>query len=266
MTGDSFARTIAGTAADLPSGHIAVWAEVLSRAHGPDRSVEVALIEARPGHAITIHARRLIDAWRTEAPDLPGPAVALALRSAAQVHQQQTAQRSELVISGPTSPSVSVRLTSSVVVEVIRAARSSLLVVSFAAYGVTAVVDELVAAARRNVHVDLVLESSVEDGGALRGRLGASVAFAALRDLATFWHWPAHRRSTGGTSRPALHAKLIAADDRCVLISSANLTDRALTHNLEVGVVLRNPDLVRKLVAHFTALMRAPAGPLERLR
>ncbi|WP_347404745.1 phospholipase D-like domain-containing protein [Micromonospora sp. WMMD1102] len=62
-----------------------------------------------------------------------------------------------------------------------------------------------------------------------------------------------------------MHAKIIAADRRAALITSANLTDRALSSNLEVGVVLRDPEPVRRLVAHFTALMDAQSGPLERV-
>ncbi|XTZ17890.1 DISARM system phospholipase D-like protein DrmC [Micromonospora echinospora] len=261
--GDEFVRALAGIAGDLPDGHLAAWDEVLSRAAGPGPAVEAALTDTRPGHAVATQARRLVDAWRAAAPDLPGPAVALALSSAAYVHRQYAAARTEVVISGPTSPSVPVRLTSSVVVELIRAARRSLLVVSFVAYGVTEVVTELVAAADRGVRIDLVLESSIDDGGALRGPVGAAAAFAGLRDRATFWHWPAHRRSAPGTSRPALHAKIVAVDDRAVLISSANLTDRALRRNLEVGVVVRDPWVTRKLVGHFTALMNRQDGPLE---
>ena len=113
------------------------------------------------------------------------------------------------------------RLTSSVVVELIRSARASLLVVSFAAYGVPEVVAELRAAADRGVRIDLVLESSAADGGALRGTTGAEAAFTTLRDRAAFWHWPARHRPAVGNSRAALHAKIIAVDQRTALITSA---------------------------------------------
>ncbi|WP_431880738.1 DISARM system phospholipase D-like protein DrmC [Micromonospora chalcea] len=178
---------------------------------------------------------------------------------------QAAAHRTELVVSGPTSPAVPVRLTSSVVVEVVRAARASLLVVSFAAYGVPEVVDELVPAADRGVRVDLVLESSADDGGTLRGSSGASAAFRKLDSQATFWRWAARTRFAAGTSRPAMHAKIVAADSATALVSSSNLTDRGLSDNLEVGVVLHEPEVVRRLVEHFSALMTG-TGPLKRLR
>ena len=50
---------------------------------------------------------------------------------------------------------------------------------------------------------------------------------------------------TGGrssaSSRAALHAKLVAADERVALLGSANLTDKALACNLELGVIIRDP-------------------------
>ncbi|MEO3778164.1 DISARM system phospholipase D-like protein DrmC [Micromonospora sp. B11E3] len=266
MSHERFAEVVADLAAALPAAHVAAWAGVLARVGGPgDGGVAAELIDARPGYAVAAHAARLVASWRAEAPDLSGSAVALALRGAALLQQHAEARRTELVVSGPTSASVPVRLTSSVVVQIIRTARSSLLVASFAAYGISEVVAELRAAAGRGVRIDLVLESSAEDGGALRGRSGAATAFATLRDQATFWHWPAARRAAGGSPHAALHAKFIAADGEVALISSANLTDRALSHNIEVGVVLRDPDVVRRLVAHFHALTDPSGGPLERL-
>ena len=290
-TGESLAEAVAGIVADLPAGHVAAWTDVLRDAARPDATTEAALINTRPGYGISSHARRLIDAWRRETtapfPPAPlgvtqpttvpsdltagsgaalsGPAVALALASAEHVHRRASAQRTELVVSGPTTSSVPVRLTSSVVIQVIRAAQRSLLIVSFAAYGVVDVVTELLAAAGRGVHIDLILEGTADEGGALRGQTGAAAVFEKLREQAVFWHWPADRRPVAGSSRAALHAKIIAADTGLALISSANLTDRALSSNIEVGVVLREREVVERLVQHFTALMRTDTGPLRHL-
>ena len=69
-----------------------------------------------------------------------------------------------------------------------------------------------------------------------------------------------------GASRAALHAKLVAADERVALLGSANLTDKALAVNLELGVIIRDPGTVRRIVRHFRSLMEPGAGPLEPLR
>ena len=84
----------------------------------------------------------------------------------------------------------------------------------------------------------------------------------AIRRDANFWIWPAGRRPVG-SSRAALHVKLIAADERVALLGSANLTDKALASNLELGVIIRDPDLVRQVLRHFRSLMKPGTGPLE---
>ncbi|SEF58220.1 PLD-like domain-containing protein [Thermomonospora echinospora] len=258
---DTLPSTIAAIAEELPSTHLAAWCRVLRTAPGPTPSVEAELLEARPGYAMAGTARRLVDAWRRAG--ATGDAIALALEAAAVVGRDRAAHASTIAVSGPTSDAVPVRLTSQVALEVIRDAGDRLLVVSFAAHGVAAIITELTLAADRGVHVDLVLETSVAAGGTLAGPDAARV-FRSLadHDRVRFWYWPQERRPVTGRSRAALHAKLIAADEHTALLGSANLTDRALDGNLEIGVVLREPAAVRSIVRHFRALMRPGTGPL----
>ena len=76
----------------------------------------------------------------------------------------------------------------------------------------------------------------------------ASLDLAALRRL--FEASPASRV----ISLPHLHAKVYAADEAAALVTSANLTRSGLDRNLEYGVLLDDPALVRKvrrdLLAH----------------
>jgi phosphatidylserine/phosphatidylglycerophosphate/cardiolipin synthase-like enzyme len=198
-------------------------------------------------------------------PALPGSAIAIALEAAANVAAQAAARQSEVVVSGPTSDSEAVRLTSSAISKLVHDSRQSLLMVSFAAFGVADIVQELRLAARRGVRIDLVLESTADQGGTLHGPAGAAAAFESIRHDVTFWTWPAGRRPLVGSSRAALHAKLVAADERIALLGSANPTDKALDYNLELGVIIRDPDVVRRMVRHFRSLMKPGTGPLERL-
>jgi phosphatidylserine/phosphatidylglycerophosphate/cardiolipin synthase-like enzyme len=265
---DGLPLAIASLTARLPAEHATAWARVLRSVTAAtvttqSKQVEAWLIDAKPGFALGGAAERLVAAWRSADPVPPGSAVALALEAAALVQADAAARRSEVVVSGPASPSVPVRLTSSVISGIIHDCQASLLIVSFAAFGVTDVVTELQHAAERGARIDLVLESAEADGGTLHGPAGAAAAFEAIRRDATFWAWPANRRPIVGPSRAALHAKLVAADDRVALLGSANLTDKALADNLELGVLIRDPDVVRRIVRHFRSLMRAGAGPLE---
>jgi phosphatidylserine/phosphatidylglycerophosphate/cardiolipin synthase-like enzyme len=262
---DGLREVVASLAVRLPSEHVAAWAQVLRSVTAAtvttqSKQLEARLIGAKPGFALGGAAERLVAAWRSADPVPPGSAVALALEAAALVQADAAARRSEVVVSGPASLSVPVRLTTSVISGIIHDCRSSLLIVSFAAFGVAEVVTELRHAAKRGVQIDLVLESAEADGGTLHGQFGASAAFEAIRHDARFWTWPARRRPM---VRAALHAKLVAADERMALLGSANLTDKALVYNLELGVLIRDPDVVRRIVRHFRSLMNPGTGPLE---
>ncbi|HEU5025432.1 MAG TPA: DISARM system phospholipase D-like protein DrmC [Spirillospora sp.] len=256
------AHVIARLAEELPAGHIEAWARVLHGYPAPGDDLEVRLIEAGSGDAVGARAARLAQAWRESSPQPAGEALALALETGAVMHARHAEKQTDVVVSGPLGDRPAVRHTSAVVTEIIRGSRSVLLVVSFAAFGVSEVVRELRDAAGRGVRIDLVLESPRQEGGTLRGT-GAATAFAALRDSATFWTWPSHHRPAVGASHAALHAKLVAADDRVAFLGSANLTDRALGDNIELGVVVRDPAAVRRMVGHFRGLMRPGHGPLE---
>src|SRR5260370_16092449 len=158
----SLAETIAELAERLRPGHVAAWAQVLRSEPAVNAGTCAKLVEARPGFAMGSAAAQLVDAWQPINPQLSGPTIALALESAAHVARQAAAHRSQVVVSGPASDSEAVRLTSSVISELVHDARESLLIVSFAALGVSEVVHELKLAVRRGVQVDLVLETTAD--------------------------------------------------------------------------------------------------------
>ncbi|WP_330338831.1 DISARM system phospholipase D-like protein DrmC [Streptomyces sp. NBC_00557] len=218
----------------LPEDRRVALERVLEAATGPD---DARVSRFAAGESAAGLARQLTDiihAWRTEAPALTGAGLALALATARSLPRPKPTQ---VVVSGPLGASVPARLTSGVAMEVIRSATTSLLIASFAAHGARDVVREIGQAVDRGVHVDLLLEESTQ----------AAAAFAALPRGVRIWH----RVGAVGV----LHAKLIAADRHTALLGSANLTDRALSDNIELGVVLRDPQLVKGLVDHFHWLL-----------
>jgi phosphatidylserine/phosphatidylglycerophosphate/cardiolipin synthase-like enzyme len=66
------------------------------------------------------------------------------------------------------------------------------------------------------------------------------------------WRWPAEQRPPGGA---VLHAKALVVDGHSALVGSANLTQRALTANLEVGVLVRDPAVAQAIEAHVHELV-----------
>lgn len=51
---------------------------------------------------------------------------------------------------------------------------------------------------------------------------------------------------------PNLHAKVYVADERCAVVTSANLTDAGLYRNREYGIYLNESDMVKQVTADIT--------------
>lgn len=51
---------------------------------------------------------------------------------------------------------------------------------------------------------------------------------------------------------PNLHAKVYVVDDRCAIVTSANLTDAGLRRNFEYGLRIDDPDLVKEVAADIS--------------
>lgn len=58
-----------------------------------------------------------------------------------------------------------------------------------------------------------------------------------------------------------LHAKVYVVDGRVALVTSANATHRGMWHNLECGVAIREPRLVRQIRAHVMSGMGGQQPP-----
>ncbi|MFE0347274.1 DISARM system phospholipase D-like protein DrmC [Streptomyces griseoluteus] len=235
-------RLLAALCDRLPEDRLRVVEHVFATITGPDDPLLRRFVAAQSAVGLANQLSEITRAWRAEMPGTTGTGIALAL---AAVRSFPLPRPAQVVVSGPMSPSIPARLTSGVAVEVIRSARTSLLIASFAAHGARNVVAEIGRAVDRGVRVDLLLEESTQ----------ASEAFAALPESVHVWH----RAGSSGV----LHAKLIAADRHTAFLGSANLTDRALYDNIELGAVLRDPHLVEPLVDHFRWLL-APENRVMR--
>lgn len=52
----------------------------------------------------------------------------------------------------------------------------------------------------------------------------------------------------------SLHGKCAVIDERAVLVSSANITERDQERNVEAGLLVRDAQIASRLAAHFRAL------------
>lgn len=211
---------------------------------GPPRSLTKVVVGGSPAAHEAIE--KLAVSWAAR-PSLTGDGIALALEVGVEARREADAQRSRSVWTGPGAAGDQ-RLTAAVLHELIAAARQRVLLVSFAAYTLAEVAADLDAAVGRGCAVDVVFETEEDSAGAYSGP--KSHPFQGIDGIRR-WRWPASNRVPGAV----LHAKLLVVDGRRALVGSANLTLRALTANLEVGVLVRDPGVAGQLDGHVRGLM-----------
>ncbi len=178
-----------------------------------------------------------------------------ALRIAAEVFARADgARRVELAWTGPSPLGSTLRRIDQALLDLLRSAEHRITLATFVAGHVPQVTAALIDALRRGVQVRALLETPDDSEGRI-----AAAPIDTLRDVvaagALLLEWPLARRPRDERGRVAsMHAKFAVVDD-AVLVASANLTGSALTRNLEIGVVLREPGLAARLEQHLDTLL-----------
>lgn len=251
---------------------IAVVGEVAERLSPGALSVLVAALRANGDNPALEHAvatphyqdavRDLREAWARQ-PEVNAAALALALECAAEREQVAKRRRVSIVWTGPATETVPVRRTDQALIELVNAAKRRLIVVSFAVYKVPAIAAALVSAASRGVSVAVVLESEAESGGKVDYEMTAALGSEVAKH-AEIYTWPAEiRPKTAKGTRASLHAKCAVADGDRLLVSSANLTEFALTVNIELGLLVEGDDAPGRVQQHLESLIEN--GVLKRV-
>jgi phosphatidylserine/phosphatidylglycerophosphate/cardiolipin synthase-like enzyme len=173
--------------------------------------------------------------------------------------QRSAAVRIESVWSGPSSHPVPVRSTAQVLVELVGEAVHELLLMTYSAKPYPPLLAALSTAVDRGVGVTVVVETLAGAGSALGGAEPAA-AFGTVPKI-QLWHWPVEQR-TEQTAK--MHAKIAVADQRMLLVSSANLTQSGVAKNIEAGLLVRGGTAPRRAAEHVAELKAR--GVLTRLR
>jgi cardiolipin synthase len=243
----SLDQVVAEVAHTLPLEQVEVVASFLDAWGEPTDAAIDQLRQLIPNPRFATQAAALGRAWSKNL-GIGGGTVALALRATAlATARARNEERIETVWTGPTTKAVPLRHTLGVLLQVVKAARERLVVVSFAAYRVPKVVEAMLVAAERDVKIAVVIDEGTDAGN----------AFTALTGVAELFCWPAAGTvlPNGGTVR--MHVKAAVADDHTALVGSANLTGQALSQNMELGLLVEGGEVPRRLDAHFRSLIAA---------
>jgi cardiolipin synthase C len=227
----------------LSEGQAIALAVACEQRATPGTALNAAVSGATPASYEAV--AKLATAW-SAMPSLTGDGVALGLRVGLEGRRRANAARSRPVWTGP-GASGERRLTAAVLRDLVKDARHRVLLVSFAAFTLADLAEDLAAAVDRGCAVDVVFETESDSSGAYHG---PQVPFAAVSGIRR-WRWPAEQRAQGAL----LHAKVLVIDGRRALVGSANLTQRALAANLEAGILVQDPSVASELESHIRGLM-----------
>jgi phosphatidylserine/phosphatidylglycerophosphate/cardiolipin synthase-like enzyme len=198
----------------------------------------------------------LLDVWQTEATLLDGNAIATALATAA--HCQNRLQQeltAELVWTGPNPDALPLRRTDQALLQLIRAARQDLLIVSFAIYNIPEIVQALIAAIESGVNVRIIAETPESSDGKISFGMAATFG-SELLERSRVYVWPKGKRPVDEQGRfGSLHAKCAVCDQQHLFISSANLTAYAMSLNIEMGVLIHNRNLSEQVTQQINSLI-----------
>jgi phosphatidylserine/phosphatidylglycerophosphate/cardiolipin synthase-like enzyme len=191
---------------------------------------------------------------------ISGPAIAFALKAADGA--LAGIPRPELVWSGPEVPGLHARDTRRVYEELVESAERSLWICAYTYYDGAKAFDSLARRMDRALSLEVTLLLNIQ-----RRRDDLSSPDDLVRRFAErLWKkdWPGERHP-GVFYDPralaldgpegVLHAKAVIADDELAFVTSANLTEKAFDHNIEVGLLARDPALAASLSKHFRVLI-----------
>jgi phosphatidylserine/phosphatidylglycerophosphate/cardiolipin synthase-like enzyme len=197
---------------------------------------------------------RELEELRDAQSEITEPAMALALRAAAEASASVDDEKSaEIAWTGP-GTDAPLRRVDQVIYDLVETAREEIVVVTYAAYRAERALQCLRSATERGVAVRIIIELAEASGGKISA--DGLATFRASVPRAEVFYWPLTSRRNLGDSNlyGAMHAKCVVADRSRALVSSANMTDHALELNMELGVLVGR-GLAAQLATHFDQLI-----------
>ena len=202
--------------------------------------------------------RDLLIAWRDDR-SLNWGSRELAAAITSTAYAVQSSQRElavDLVWTGPSTSSLAIRRTDQVLLQLIQDCHHDLTLISFAIYKVPDVVQALTAALDRGIQLRILAETPESGDGKIAYGLQATFGHDILQ-RAEVLVWPKEKRPVDADGRyGSLHVKGAIVDDHRLFISSANLTEYAMSLNMELGVLIQSEALVTQLKGQLESMVR----------
>jgi len=197
----------------------------------------------------------LIAIWYEDSPTLQGESIATALLSAYHcIKGSQEDLSIEVVWTGPEVSRIPVRRTEQVLLQLIRSSVRELTLISFAVYKVPTLTKALIAALDRGVQIRIIAETTEDNFAPFGVKAGLGKEIAARADI---YEWDKAKRMRDKKGRHgSLHMKVAIADRQHLFITSANLTNYALSLNMEMGLLVHSSALSSQVAEHLDQLIQ----------
>ena len=260
---EKFYQAVADAVVTMPAGHVRILADRLATCADPHAGW--AATSEPPVHEYITAARRIVAAWEklansdngdaepnntNDGAPITGKDVSIALQAALATRNRLTGQQTVSVVwTGPDTTGIRAEHTSDVILDVIQAAQHELLLVSYATHHIERIATALIDAAGRGVNISFLTETKEASEG---GYTGPAHPFHDVP--ATRYMWSTDTRPRVHNRVAVMHAKIVLADNHIAFITSANLTDWALDHNMEAGTLITGGPIPRTLHNHFRDL------------
>lgn len=243
-------------ATEFPTPILYLVVKFLSIEDNWSDSLTAKLLHQLPKASLRVLLIDLIDTWQLEASHLSGNVIASSLATADYCNREAKQELSlELVWTGPNPKFTPLRRTDQVLLQLIREAKQELVIVSFAVYKIPELAKALISAIERGVKLRLVAETPE----ASQGKIPFGIASALSSEIlgqAQVLVWPLEQRLTDQNGRyGSLHVKCALSDRKHLFISSANLTEYALSLNMEMGLLLHNEAIGMQVNEHIEQLI-----------
>jgi phosphatidylserine/phosphatidylglycerophosphate/cardiolipin synthase-like enzyme len=199
----------------------------------------------------------LLSTWQQDRNNWNSGSIAAALSGAAySVAQIRQALDVELVWTCPETNGASFRRTDQVLLQLIHDAQKELTLISFAVYKIPEIAQALKVAIDRGVQVRLIAETPESGDGKISFGLKAALGIEIIRQAQVFI-WPKQQRPVDREGKyGSLHIKAAIADNQYLFITSANLTEYAFTLNMEMGLLIENEELSKRVINQIDRLIK----------
>lgn len=217
--------------------------------------VLLSLLQQLPKPVWRQSLKDLLVVWYEDNPALKGESIAIALSSVHHsIEHAQAALNIEVVWTGPEVSRIPVRRTEQVLLQLIRAASAELTLASFALYKVPQITNALIDALDRGVQVRIIAETTEGNTYAPFGvKAGLGQEIATRADV---YEWDKAKRPKDKAGRHgSLHMKVAIADRHQLFITSANLTNYALSLNMEMGLLVHSSAIACEVSEHLDQLI-----------